>query len=144
MHICQSTNNGHTRPFEPALSMDDKAYHIDSVHRWMQRIMNIRMLDKIKEIITIFPVVTYAVYHRVAKLLGVNNLSNHVLRLIISTQYQKSPKIVIDTMEFEFTVRRIAGRGYSKLFQKMSMEELISLALDVDRLKTIMLSLIHI
>jgi len=61
-----------------------------------------------------------------------------VLRLIISTQYQKLPKIVIDTMEFEFTVRRIAGRGYSKLFQQMSMEELIILALDVDRLKTIM------
>ena len=135
--VCLSIHTWAYGESNPTLSMEDKVHHVDNVHRWMQRIMNIRTLDKIKEIIVLFPMVTYAVYHRISGILGINNLSNHVLRLAISTQYSKLPKIVIDTMEFEFTIRRLAGYGYSKLFQQMSMEKLISLALDVDRLKII-------
>ena len=130
-------DNGHEKPFEPSLSMEEKSTHLESAHRWIQRIMNIRMLDKINNVLILFPIVTYSVYHQISELLGVNNIGNHVLRLIISTQYSKLPKIVIDTMEYEFIVRRLAGRGYSKYFQQMSWEELIRIALDDDRLVSI-------
>jgi hypothetical protein len=96
--------------------------------------MNIKTLDKVNDVLTMFPTITYSVYHQLSELLRIDYLSNHVLRLAISTQYLKLPKIVIDTMEFEFIVRRLAGRGFSKYFQNMDYDELIHLALDKNRL----------
>ena len=37
-------------------------------------------------------------------------------------------------MEFEFIVRRLAGRGFSKYYQNMDYDDLIQLALDKNRL----------
>jgi len=71
-------------------------------------------------------------------MLKIGHLSNYSLRLAVSTQYSKLPKIIIDTMEFEFVVRRLAGKGYSRYFSTMQYEDLISLALNDNRLKRIM------
>ena len=126
--------NDQHRPFHPALTKEDKIHHLDKVHRWIQKIMNIKTLDKVSDMLAMFPTVSYSVYHQLSELLRIDYLSNHALRLAVSTQYLKLPKIVIDTMEFEFIVRRLAGRGYSKYFQSMDYDELIRLALDKNRL----------
>jgi len=49
----------------------------------------------------------------------------------------KLPKVVIDTMEYDFITRRISGRGYSTYFQDMDWKSLTTLALHHDRLKII-------
>ena len=114
--------------------MDQKRQHLDKVQWWIQKIMNIKALDKIDDKLAMFPTVTYSVYHQLSELLRIDYLSNFALRLAISTQYLKLPKIVIDTMEFEFIGRRLAGRGFSKYFQNMDYDDLIQLALDKNRL----------
>ena len=55
--VCLSIHTWAYGESNPTLSMEDKVHHVDNVHRWMQRIMNIRTLDKIKEIIVLFPMV---------------------------------------------------------------------------------------
>ena len=79
--------------------MDHKRHNLDKVQWWIQKIMNIKTLDKMNNVLAMFPTVTYSVYHQLSELLRIDYLSNYALRLAISTQYLKLPKIVIDTIE---------------------------------------------
>jgi len=128
----------HDRPFTSALTVENKLHHHNKVHTWIQKVINIKTLDKISEVLTIFPTSSYSLYHHLSEMLKIDHLSNYSLRLAVSTQYSKLPKVIIDTMEFEFVIRRLAGKGYSRYFSTMQYEELISLALDNNRLKKLM------
>ena len=54
-------------------------------------------------------------------------MSNFVIRLIISTKYKILPQIIIDTLEYDFVMRRMGSRGYTKYFKDLSMQELLCL-----------------
>jgi hypothetical protein len=46
---------------------------------------------------------------------------------MISTKYKLLPNIIIDTLEHDFVMRCMGGRGYTKYFKDLSMQELLRL-----------------
>jgi len=65
------------------------------------------------EILKVYPDVSYSTYRMISDLLKINWLSEFVIRLIISTKHSILPKIIIDTLEYDFIMRRLGGRGYT-------------------------------
>ena len=77
------------------------------------------------EILKVYPDVSYSTYRMISDLLKINWLSEFVIRLILSTKHSVLPKIIIDTLEYDFVMRRLVGRGYTKYFQDLSLKDLL-------------------
>jgi hypothetical protein len=71
--------------------------------KWVQTIINVSTLDKVYEILKIYPDVSYSTYRMISDLLKFNLLSNFVIRLITSTKRSIIPKIIIDTLEYDLS-----------------------------------------
>ena len=74
------------------------------------------MLDKVHEVLKVYPDVSYSTYRMLSDLLKINWLSNFCIRLIISTRYKLLPKIIIDTLEYDFVMRRMGGEVIQSIF----------------------------
>jgi len=109
------------------LTADDLRENLHESDKWVQKTINISTLDKVHDILTIYPAISYSTYRLLSDLLKINWLSNFVIRLIISTKHKILPKIIIDTLEYDFVMRRMGSRGYTKYFKDLSMEELLCL-----------------
>jgi len=128
----------HALPFNKPLSDDDLQDNLKESHRWVQRTVNIQTLDKVQEILRLFPDISYSTYRRLSDLLRINSLSNFVIRLLISTQHKILPKIFIDTLEYDFAMRRMTGRGYTKYFKNMDIDRLMQLLIEEQELLQLM------
>ena len=100
-------------PFNTPLTADDLREHLNESDKWVQKTINKSTLDKVHEILTVYPEISYATYRLLSDLLKINWLSNFVIRLIISTKYKILPQIIIDTLEYDFVMRRMGSRGYT-------------------------------
>ena len=124
-------------PFSTPLTADDLREHLHESDKWVQKTINISTLDKVQEILTVYPEISYATYRLLSDLLKINWLSNFVIRLIISTKYKILPQIIIDTLEYDFVMRRMGSRGYTKYFKDLSMHELLCLTSSDSNIMTI-------
>ena len=112
-------------PFSTPLSEDDLKDNMHESNKWVQKTINVRVLDQVHDVLTLHPEVSYSTYRKISDLLKINWLSNFCIRLIISTRYKILPKIIIDTLEYDFVMRRMSGRGYTKYFKELTLSELL-------------------
>ena len=112
-------------PFNKPLDKDQLQENLHESNKWIQKTINVSTLDKVSDVLHAYPEVSYSTYRSLSDLLKINWLSNFVIRLLISTRYKILPKIIIDTLEYDFVMRRMSGRGYTKYFKDMSLHNLL-------------------
>ena len=114
-------------PFHTPLTTDDLRHNLHESDKWVQKTINISTLDRVHDVLTVYSEISYSTYRLLSDLLKINWLSNFVIRLIISTKHKILPKIIIDTLEYDFVMRRMGSRGYTKYFQDLPMQDLLCL-----------------
>jgi hypothetical protein len=107
-------------PFSTPLHDDDLRENLHESNKWIQKTINVSTLDKVYDVLTVYPEVSYSTYRILSDLLKINWLSTFVIRLLVSTRYKIMPKVIIDTLEYDFVMRRMNGRGYTKYFKNIS------------------------
>ena len=85
--------------------------------KWVQKTINVSTLDKVYEILKIYPDISYSTYRMISDLLKINWFSNFVIRLIVSTKHSILPKIIIDTLEYDFVTKYYQDLSLKKLLQ---------------------------
>ena len=117
-------------PFNRPLSDDDLKENLHESNKWIQKTINVSTLDKVHDVLQLYPIASYSTYRTLSDLLKINWLSNFCIRLLISTRYKILPKIIIDTLEYDFVMRRMGGRGYTNYFKDLTLYELMQLTTD--------------
>ena len=124
-------------PFTSPLSNDDLKENLHESNKWVQKTINVSTLDKVHDVLQLHPIVSYSTYRTISDLLKINWLSNFCIRLLISTRYKILPKIIIDTLEYDFVMRRMGGRGYTKYFKDLTLSDLMQLTTSDDNIMKI-------
>ena len=95
---------------------DDLRENLHESNKWIQKTINVSTLDKVYDVLRVYPEVSYSTYRILSDLLKINWLSNFVIRLLISTRYKLMPKVIIDTLEYDFVMRRMNWSRLYKIF----------------------------